>query len=249
MAIQAAYFGLYGTSECTYEPAMTKTFLHGRTEAIRTVSQASVDFVTSFYAKNTSSHEKLEKLRASLKHHSKLTKECSMGLGQDRHLYALECVWDRLYQDKKNKPRLFTDAGWKTLNNTIISTSNCGNPALRLFGFGPVVSNGFGIGYIIKEDGIAFVASSKHRQTQRFLETLKTYLLDVQTLLLKEKYPTGVSQRQRVLELEEKAYLDSLDGYSYFDNGESSDSSISSNSTRSLQKKVGKRLVLHETEE
>jgi carnitine O-acetyltransferase len=249
MAIQAAYFGLYGTSECTYEPAMTKTFLHGRTEAIRTVSQASVDFVTSFYAKNTSSHEKLEKLRASLKRHSKLTKECSMGLGQDRHLYALECVWDRLYQDKKNKPRLFTDAGWKTLNNTIISTSNCGNPALRLFGFGPVVSNGFGIGYIIKEDGIAFVASSKHRQTQRFLETLKTYLLDVQTLLLKEKYPTGVSQRQRVLELEEKAYLDSLDGYSYFDNGESSDSSISSSSTRSLQKKVGKRLVLHETEE
>jgi carnitine O-acetyltransferase len=77
-----------------------------------------------------------------------------MGLGQDRHLYALECVWDRIHQDQQ-KPRLFTDAGWKTLNNTIISTSNCGNPALRLFGFGPTVSNGFGIGYIIKEDGIS----------------------------------------------------------------------------------------------
>ena len=62
MAFQAAYFGLYGQhvffvnisvivtmirigrTECTYEPAMTKAFLHGRTEAIRTVQPESVDF-------------------------------------------------------------------------------------------------------------------------------------------------------------------------------------------------------------
>jgi carnitine O-acetyltransferase len=45
MAFQAAYFGLYGRIECTYEPAMTKAFLHGRTEAIRTVQPESVEFV------------------------------------------------------------------------------------------------------------------------------------------------------------------------------------------------------------
>lgn len=45
MAFQAAYFGLYGRIECTYEPAMTKAFLHGRTEAIRTVQPESVSFV------------------------------------------------------------------------------------------------------------------------------------------------------------------------------------------------------------
>lgn len=154
MAFQAAYYGLYGKSECTYEPAMTKTFFHGRTEAIRSVSDASVDFVTTFFSKKSSNQEKLDRLRTALKYHTKLTKECSMGLGQDRHLYALECVWDRLHKDKK-KPKIFTDKGWKILNHTVISTSNCGNPALRLFGFGPVVSDGFGIGYIIKEDGIA----------------------------------------------------------------------------------------------
>lgn len=154
MAFQAAYYGLYGKSECTYEPAMTKTFLHGRTEAVRSVSEASVQFVQEFYSKKATSHQKLESLRAAMKNHTKLTRECSMGLGQDRHLYALECVWDRLHKDEK-KPRIFTDCGWKTLNHTVISTSNCGNPALRLFGFGPTVSDGFGIGYIIKEDGIA----------------------------------------------------------------------------------------------
>ena len=63
MAFQAAYFGLYGECyceswlvpgsltmcvlgriECVYEPAMTKAFLHGRTEAIRSVQPESVEF-------------------------------------------------------------------------------------------------------------------------------------------------------------------------------------------------------------
>jgi carnitine O-acetyltransferase len=44
MAFQAAYFGLYGRIECVYEPAMTKAFLHGRTEAIRSTQVESVDF-------------------------------------------------------------------------------------------------------------------------------------------------------------------------------------------------------------
>jgi carnitine O-acetyltransferase len=45
MAFQAAHFSLYGRVESTYEPAMTKAFLHGRTEAIRTVTPESVRFV------------------------------------------------------------------------------------------------------------------------------------------------------------------------------------------------------------
>lgn len=154
MAIQAAYYGLYGKSESTYEPAMTKTFLHGRTEAIRSVTLESTKFVQNYYSTGASSYEKLNSLRQALKTHTNITRECSKGQGQDRHLYALECLWDRLYKNEK-KPQIFTDGGWKTLNNTVISTSNCGNPALRLFGFGPVVSNGFGIGYIIKEDRIS----------------------------------------------------------------------------------------------
>lgn len=36
------------------------------------------------------------------------------------------------------------------MTHNILSTSNCGNPSLRLFGFGPVVPDGFGIGYLIK---------------------------------------------------------------------------------------------------
>jgi carnitine O-acetyltransferase len=104
---------------------------------------------------------------------------------------------------KQTMPNIFTDPGWALLSTSILSTSNCGNPALRLFGFGPVASDGYGIGYIIKEDGISMLAnslfeirssiaesflcscaSSKHLQTRRFLDTLQGYLLDIQRLLV-----------------------------------------------------------------
>ena len=51
---------------------------------------------------------------------------------------------------------------------------------LRLFGFGPVVADGFGIGYIIKDECISFCAASKHRQTERYLHTLSTTLAAMQ---------------------------------------------------------------------
>jgi len=83
----------------------------------------------------------------------------------------------------KTLPSIFTDHGWSVLNTSILSTSNCGNPALRLFGFGPVAAYGYGIGYIIKEEGISVCASSKHLQTRRFLDTLQNYLVEIQKMI------------------------------------------------------------------
>ncbi|KDR82095.1 hypothetical protein GALMADRAFT_240586 [Galerina marginata CBS 339.88] len=211
MAFQAAHFGLYGRVECVYEPAMTKAFLHGRTEAIRSVQPASVNFTKTFYSEATPS-QKVAALRKACESHVKLTKDCSKGLGQDRHLYAMYCLIQRQLHNKPEPepngitqrsppsspspspspnsykvtkmPAIFTDQGWATLGTSILSTSNCGNPALRLFGFGPVAADGYGIGYIIKEDGISVCASSKHLQTRRFLDTLKSYLLEMQRLLI-----------------------------------------------------------------
>lgn len=205
MAFQAAYYGLYGRVENVYEPAMTKMFLHGRTEAIRAVTPESIDFVKTFWANNTA-QKKIDTLKAAASKHSSITKECSKALGQDRHLYALYCVWQRLVAESHERPTdsssspesgssrspartprqmpsLFADSGWEKINHTVLSTSNCGNPALRHFGFGPVSADGFGIGYIIKEDSISICASSKHRQTRRYLDSLESYLWEIRKLL------------------------------------------------------------------
>ncbi|KAK3946124.1 putative mitochondrial carnitine O-acetyltransferase [Diplogelasinospora grovesii] len=250
MAFQAAYYGLYGRVECTYEPAMTKAYLHGRTEAIRTVSEEAVNFVQTFWADNPA-EQKVEALRKACQRHTATTRDCAKAQGCDRHLYALFCLWQRTVDEdgmstsgmssngysspidgsergsyvvgspgkdsvfsqadetltraqrdrgdsvasrgsvarrdsngnQNTLPLIFADPGWDKLNTTILSTSNCGNPSLRQFGFGPVSGDGFGIGYIIKDDCISICVSSRHRQTKRFVDTLESYLLEIRRIL------------------------------------------------------------------
>ncbi|KAI1836254.1 hypothetical protein DTO006G1_2463 [Penicillium roqueforti] len=262
MAFQAAYYGLYGRAENTYEPAMTKMFLHGRTEAIRTVSPECIDFVTAFWGENAA-EQKVDALRIACQKHSAATKDCSKGQGPDRHLYALYCLWQRsfdegLFPDTSSTggysspgetqsqtqsqcpespklsssspsddgfssqgsstrgyrtvttptPAIFADAGWDKINTTILSTSNCGNPCLRHFGFGPTSADGFGIGYIIKDDSISICASSKHRQTSRLMHTLETYLFEIRKLLRATNRKATSPRTSRARETE--AFAESL---------------------------------------
>ncbi len=253
MAFQAAYYGLYGRVENVYEPAMTKVFLHGRTESIRAVSQESVDFVKTFWAENPA-QQKVDALKKATQKHTAHTRECSKALGQDRHLYALYCVWQRSVdedgaeaassngmsdgcstpadassdigspkrdtfpadedrtspsptrkQPTSHMPALFSDSGWDKINNTILSTSNCGNPALRQFGFGPTSGEGFGIGYIIKDDSISICASSKHRQTKRYVESIEAYFQEMRRLLRSTRSKSTSHKASRAREVEERA--------------------------------------------
>lgn len=261
MAYQAAYYGLYGRMECVYEPAMTKMYYHGRTEAIRPVTTESSEFVKTFWGENPP-EQKVEALKAACERHSAITKESAKAQGQDRHLYALYCLWQRGQaegadsaiadadsngyssdselgtsppQDEprsrsstltsedetsvslgshltrtttvpERMPQIFTDSGWETLNTTIISTSNCGNPSLRQFGFGPTSAEGFGIGYIIKEGSVSICASSKHRQTKRFVDAIESYFLEMRKLLRQtmRKAPGQDKTISRAREVEEE---------------------------------------------
>lgn len=176
---QIAYYALYGKFEMTYEPAMTKAFQNGRTEAIRTVTPECKRFVKSLFDRNATDDDRKTFLQQASKQHSQITRECSMGQGQDRHLYALYCMWNLYYRDSMPLPPLFSDKSWTLLNTNTISTSNCGNPCLKNFGFGPVTANGFGIGYIIRDNSISIVVASRHRQTHRFVSLIERSFLEV----------------------------------------------------------------------
>lgn len=261
MAFQAAYYGLYGKVESTYEPAMTKVYLHGRTEAIRSVTEESVNFMQTFWADNPAEN-KVDALKLACQKHTAMTKECAKAQGCDRHLYALFCVWqksvneemesgrsstgysspldgyseqdvsspvgspgnesvgsiegvevvkptrDRGYstasrqREARPLPLVFADPGWDRLNTTILSTSNCGNPSLRHFGFGPTSGDGFGIGYIIKDETISICVSSKHRQTRRFVDTLESYLLEIRRVLRITNRKSSTAKASRAREIE-----------------------------------------------
>lgn len=46
-----------------------------------------------------------------------------------------------------------------------------------------MVQDGFGIGYIIRDNGVQYSISSKHRQTKRYANTLNQTLIDMGKLL------------------------------------------------------------------
>ena len=180
MSIILGYYRLYGEAVCAYEPVLTKKYFHGRTEAMRSTTMKSVELCKVWTNRFSTKEEKLGALRESTENHSRLVKESSKGKGVDRHLYALKCL-----AEKKGIPipNFFQSDAWQTLNHTVLSTSNCGNPALRLFGFGPVVPDGFGVGYIIKDSRIQYSISSKHRQTKRFARAIYQTVSEIGELL------------------------------------------------------------------
>ena len=184
LSMMLAYYQLYGKLVCAYEPVLTKQFYHGRTEAMRPATLQAKKLCELFCQNDSDSSDIVTALRDAAKTHSKLVKECAQGKGVDRHLFALKCIAER---NGLKVPPFFQSNAWQTLNHTILSTSNCGNPALRLFGFGPVVADGLGIGYIIKDHSIHFSISSKARQTKRYAHTLSSVLERLQQLLVKDQ--------------------------------------------------------------
>jgi len=117
-----------------------------------------------------------------------MVRACSKGQGVDRHLYGLKCQSIRHF--KHCDQSIFNSPAYQKLTNTILSTSNCGNPSLRLFGFGPTSPEGYGIGYIIKDDSMQFCVSSKHRQTARYIMTLQKFMNAMKDLLKEEEAQT-----------------------------------------------------------
>jgi carnitine O-acetyltransferase len=111
--------------------------------------------------------KKVEAFMLAMKAQGHGVKLCSDGMGADRHLFALKSLAEErgeavpaFFSSKVRVPgrssrhcccNVFPDEqAYRLLGHNVLSTSNCGNPSLRLFGFGPVVADGFGIGYLIK---------------------------------------------------------------------------------------------------
>lgn len=179
IAMQVAYYRLYHQTVMTYETLMTKKFSHGRTEAGYVVSDESIRLSRSFDDESMEDSAVCGLLKEAVDRHVKVVRLGSEGRGI-RHLFALQC----LAQSKgEAEPELFTDEGWTRLFKHVISSSNCGNPALRLFGFGPVAADGFGLGYIIKDDNVQFCVTSNNRQTSRLLNSFKATLIDFAAVL------------------------------------------------------------------
>jgi carnitine O-acetyltransferase len=180
MAFQLAYFTLTGTVASTYESVDTKRFLHGRTEAMRSVSTESLALVRSLRG----GHEGPagggeELLRAAVATHTATVRRCKEGRGVDRHLLGLR----RMLEEDEPEPALFADPGFTTLTRSVLSTSSLRGTGSELVCFGPVVDEGFGLSYAIHPGSTRAVITNFHGYAADFAELLERSMRELRALV------------------------------------------------------------------
>uniref|UniRef100_A0A7S4NT03 Choline/carnitine acyltransferase domain-containing protein n=1 Tax=Paramoeba aestuarina TaxID=180227 RepID=A0A7S4NT03_9EUKA len=186
MAIQLAFYRIFQHLPAHYESASTRGFLHGRTETIRVSSLESKKFVEAVCSgPNSLTASKNEHLlRDALAKQSKTTRDCTNGLGVDRHLLGM-----KLLHLEKNPsaplPSLYTDPSFSYSNTWRMSTSQLGGKYFQA-GYGAVVDDGLGVSYSYTNNYIQFKTSA--RQTTpcsptRFNAALIRSLQDMRTIL------------------------------------------------------------------
>jgi carnitine O-acetyltransferase len=84
-------------------------------------------------------------------------KDAKAGLGVDRHLLGLRQL---AREHGMPEPELYQDPSFAASSRWRLSTSNCGGKNAIQFGFGPVVPEGFGIGYVVHNDAATFSITS-----------------------------------------------------------------------------------------
>ncbi|KAJ8975817.1 hypothetical protein NQ317_013748 [Molorchus minor] len=160
LGFQVGYYKMTGKFVPSYESCSTAAFKHGRTEAVRPCTSATKAFTLAITSKNKPSTSELKIMISDCSRiHSQLTREAAMGQGFDRHLFAL-----KKFSEKNNMlSNIFDDPDYANLNHIILSTSTLNSPAIFAGGFGPVVKDGLGVAYAIKDDELGVLVTSYPR--------------------------------------------------------------------------------------
>eukprot|EP00299_Pterocystis_sp_00344_P004662 c15933_g1_i1.p1 GENE.c15933_g1_i1~~c15933_g1_i1.p1 ORF type:complete len:621 (+),score=141.53 c15933_g1_i1:46-1863(+) len=177
MAIQLAFFRMYGYPVATYESCQTRSFLHGRTEVIRTCSSASLAFCRAMSDAAATDSQRLNKFKTACNSHVAYATDASMARGVDRHLAGLKMV-----RKAGESYPIFDDPNFSRTNNWRLSTSMLASEYFDAWGFGEVVPDGFGVGYTLNHSRLAFCVTSRCLGSQKFAELLRSSLLDLATL-------------------------------------------------------------------
>nr|XP_014274778.2 choline O-acetyltransferase [Halyomorpha halys] len=198
MALQLAYYKLYGKLTATYESASTRRFRLGRVDCIRSATWEVLQWVSAMAQSDDTNdplnptkrvtfslatdEEKLALFDAAMKKQTEIMVDNIMGQGIDIHLLGLR---------EQSKligifPDIFQDKSYKLLNHFGLSTSQVATK-IGFMGYGPVEPDGYGASYNIHEDSVVFCLSafysSELTSTSRFAQSLEESFNIMQALL------------------------------------------------------------------
>lgn len=191
LGFQLAFYKQHGKFVATYESCSTAAFRHGRTETMRPCTTATKEFCEAIERKqNKPSNGELRTMMDTCSTvHGQLTKEAAMGQGFDRHLFGLRHT---AQLNDIPMPCIFEDPAYAAMNYNVLSTSTLSSPALLAGGFGPVVRDGYGIGYNIQDGFLGSVVASykPDRNGREFVDCLRSAYEDIANVLQNSKPPS-----------------------------------------------------------
>ncbi|KAJ3018681.1 UNVERIFIED_CONTAM: hypothetical protein HDU68_011024 [Siphonaria sp. JEL0065] len=143
-----------------YESASIRLFKHGRTKTIRSLTQDTWKFATTFDDSSVTVDEKRVLFGKAIKSQSHMTKEATFERGVDRHLLALRTLIQS--PEEQQIATLFTDPAYIKSMYFKLSTSNMSPGTWDTFygEFGPVVPQNYGLNYAIGKDNLKFSIST-----------------------------------------------------------------------------------------
>ncbi|XP_032653631.1 carnitine O-acetyltransferase isoform X2 [Chelonoidis abingdonii] len=184
MALQLAYYRMYGQVCATYESASLRMFRLGRTDTIRSASVDSLKFVQAMDNPSKQNQEKVELLRRATEAHRAYTDMAIRGNAIDRHLLGMKL---QAIEDLVSMPELFMDTAYAVAMHFNLSTSQVPAKTDCVMCFGPVVPDGYGVCYNPMDDHINFAMSAYNSCAEtnaaRLAHYLEKALLDMRFLL------------------------------------------------------------------
>ena len=149
-----------GHHGATYESVQVRKFKFGRTECVRSCSQAGAAWIDAMLQGDKSNDECLELLKNATNAHTAFTRLCQEAKACDRHLYGLS----QMLQEGETAS-IFTHPLFKISGSWEISTSNISDDAYEGFGFGQVIPHGIGCGYQVMGDKIVYNCTTRRDKT------------------------------------------------------------------------------------
>eukprot|EP00112_Aurelia_sp_Birch-Aquarium-sp1_P017854 Seg418.12 transcript_id=Seg418.12/GoldUCD/mRNA.D3Y31 product="Carnitine O-palmitoyltransferase 1 liver isoform" protein_id=Seg418.12/GoldUCD/D3Y31 len=198
IALQMAYYkDSNGKFALTYESCMTRLYLHGRTETVRSLSQEMRDFILSLKNDDIPKKEKINLIQKAAKVHQKCYRDGMSGKGIDRHLFSLLVVsrgqgyespflMDALMLpwtlSTSQQPQQQMNRGFDIGIPEVRETISPGG------GFGPVADDGYGVSYMVPDDRIMYFhvsskKSSPHTNSERFIRNVFESLQELKDLM------------------------------------------------------------------
>ncbi|KAJ2546951.1 Carnitine O-acetyltransferase mitochondrial, partial [Coemansia sp. RSA 1933] len=184
MVIQLAYTRLHGAARPTYESSMTRTFLHGRTETCRSVTNENTAWCRAMTDPGTDVQERIRLFKLALEKHTKLTREAAAGQGVDRHLLGLRMVLG----PGEGKPEIFEDPAYGYSSHWYLSTSQISSENFTSYGWSEVTPKGYGIAYNIRKESliihITCIRNSFGLDSDRLAQSIETAAMDVRDMMI-----------------------------------------------------------------